>query len=138
MRIMSKALRLVLATVVVVSVLGQTPIASAFTRPATIAGEVRVIPPGRHHRHPKRHAPQKFRVKVPLTVEDIRTGKVVRRKTILTDTKFVLSIAPGTYRISTQLGAPLIGPLPKKCGPPCVVNARPGRRVVVTLSCVLV
>jgi hypothetical protein len=138
MGIMRKALRLVLPTIVAASALGQTPIASALTRSSTIVGEVRVIPPERHHkRHQKKHAPQKVMVKVPLTVEDVRSGKVVRRKTVLTDTKFVLSITPGAYRVSAKLGAPLIGPLPKECGP-LVVNARAGRRVVVKLYCVVV
>lgn len=135
---MRKSLRLVLSMVVVASAFGQTPIASAFTHPATIAGEVQVIPPERsHNRRLKKHTAQKVRVEVPLTVEDVQSGKVVWRKTILTDTKFVLSVAPGSYRLSAQLGAPLVGPRPKKCGP-LVVNARPSRRVVVRLYCVVV
>src|SRR5580693_4827858 len=106
MGVMRKALRLVLPTVVVASALSQATIVSALTRPATIAGEVQVIPPERpNNRHPTKHASQKVRVKVPLTVEDVRSGKIVRRKTVLTDTKFVLSIAPGSYRLSAQLGA---------------------------------
>ena|ERR1700733_3464526 len=141
MRIISSALRLAWSGVVVAFISAQAPIASALIHPAIITGEVRVIPPERSKAvsgHPKKHTPQEFEVKVPLTIENVQSEKVVRRKTIMTDTKFVLSIAPGSYRVSAQIGAPLVGPRPKKCGPQRRVDARSGRQVFVSLLCVVV
>jgi hypothetical protein len=136
MSVMSRVLRAALL-VIAASVVAQAPVIAAGTRPAVIVGEVRVIPPAPP---PGAHAEkgQKFRVKVPLLVESVRSEKVVRRKTVVTDTRFVLEITPGVYRVSSELGAPLVLPQPKKCGRPAKVDARPGRRVFIRLTCVLV
>jgi hypothetical protein len=112
--------------------------ALAALRRTSISGEVQLfqpqLPPTGNRRN---HKPQPLRVKLPLTIEEMGTGRIVRSKTIVTDTRFTLSIAPGVYRVSAKIGPPTVNPLPRNCGLPRTVKANPGRPTFVRLHCSL-
>jgi hypothetical protein len=113
--------------------------ALAALRRASISGEVQLFQPQLAPTgNRKNHKPQPLRVKLPLTVEDMRTGRIVQSKTIVTDTRFTLSIAPGVYRVSAKIGPPTVNPLPRNCGLPRTVKTHPGKPTFVRLHCNLV
>jgi len=126
--------------------LAAVPCAHAMVAPtpgarATIAAVVKVGRPetrqSRARLRARHETPAPLRARASLTVVAKATGAFVLHESVTTNTTFVLSLAPGVYRISAQIGPPLVNPSPRSCGQPRVVAARAHRRAVVAFSCTL-
>lgn len=114
---------------------GQVPITSALSSKASIAGEVRLVTSGGPHIRMKERRPRPISTSVRVTLEDQLTGKIIVSKKVRTNTKFVLSVLPGTYRVSAQIGPPVVNPRPRECGLPRQIKVRPSRQALVMLAC---
>jgi hypothetical protein len=102
-----------------------------------IVGEVRVISPARPRRSRSLDRDgSALRVPVPLTISDPRTGVPLERARVVTGRRFAIPIPPGTYRVSAQIGPPIVNPRPRSCGAE-VVRARLRRDGRVLLYCTL-
>lgn len=130
------------ATVLLVAaILSAATIASATGASATISGKVEVARPetrGSRERLRARHeraAP--LRAHAAVIVSDARTGALVRRATVITNTTFALALAPGAYRVSAQIGPPLVNPSLRACGATRAVRAQAGRRAFLRFTCTL-
>lgn len=130
----SKMMLIVPTLAVALAGFGQTSITSALSSKASIAGEVRLVTSGGPPMRVKR-LPRPISASVPVTLENRRTGKIVLSKSIKTNTKFVLRVAPGAYRISAQIGPPVVNPRPRRCGLPSRVSVHPGKQASVMLVC---
>ncbi len=129
------------ALLLVAAALNPAAIASATGARATISGEIRVARPetraSRERLRARHERAAPLRAQAALSVLDAQTGAIVRRETVVTNTTFVLVLAPGVYRIAARIGPPLVNPSSRSCGVPRIVRAQAARRAFLTLSCTL-
>lgn len=108
---------------------------------ATIAGTVAVGRPetrrSRERLRARHERAAPLRAHAAVIVRDERSGAVVLRATVITNTTFVLVLAPGVYRVAARIGPPLVNPSPRSCGAAHVVRAQGSRRVFVAFACTL-